>query len=131
MKLTRGNVYFRCPTYTKLPQVCALVTVPNKCCKEVRCGLPITTTTAIPTLSPPKFTATPPPMYNPDCHDKIDNCQAYGQTSCTGAYKPWAMRNCQRYCGLCRMYYIVDCCMHYNYNGLCCMYSHFMFDVIF
>ncbi|KAJ8302722.1 LOW QUALITY PROTEIN: hypothetical protein KUTeg_019118 [Tegillarca granosa] len=95
----------KCPTYTKLPPVCALITVPNKCCKEVRCGLPITTTTAIPTLSPPKYTATPTPFYNPDCHDKIDNCPAYGQTSCTGAYKSWAMRNCQRYCGLCRMYY--------------------------
>ncbi|XP_060608561.1 uncharacterized protein LOC132760576 [Ruditapes philippinarum] len=36
------------------------------------------------------------------CSDTVDNCQAYGQTTCTNAvYHQWAIQNCAKTCNLC------------------------------
>lgn len=43
---------------------------------------------------------TPPPV----CEDKIPNCKAYNQDTCTNPdYRLWVMDNCKKYCGLCKL----------------------------
>lgn len=44
---------------------------------------------------------TPAPTPSTVCQDKLDNCQAYGKSSCTGQFEPWARDNCRFYCGFC------------------------------
>lgn len=41
------------------------------------------------------------PTQSTACQDKLDNCQAYGKSSCTGQFEPWARDNCRFYCGFC------------------------------
>lgn len=45
-------------------------------------------------------TATPTPQ-STQCQDKLNNCQAFGKSACTGQFEPWARDNCRLYCGFC------------------------------
>ncbi|XP_060081054.1 uncharacterized protein LOC132560404 [Ylistrum balloti] len=47
---------------------------------------------------PPPTTPTTQPS---SCHDKLDNCQAFGKSSCTGIFENWARTNCQYFCDYC------------------------------
>lgn len=38
---------------------------------------------------------------NGPCTDKLPNCAAYDQSSCSGAFEPWALDNCRKTCNLC------------------------------
>ena len=92
-----GNKFnhFRCPTFTNLPAVCRMVTLPGQCCKEPRCD-----TSSSSTMATPHAHNTPAPTAG-GCYDAIDNCNAYGQSSCQDPYVQWAQTNCNAYCGFC------------------------------
>lgn len=36
------------------------------------------------------------------CKDKLDNCPAFGKTSCVAPYEEWARDYCPLYCGFCQ-----------------------------
>lgn len=35
------------------------------------------------------------------CKDALSDCAAYGKTSCSGVYEPWARENCKLFCNYC------------------------------
>lgn len=47
----------------------------------------------MPTLAPGGF--------DPNCADQIENCAAFGSTSCSGQYEQWARDNCALTCAYC------------------------------
>ena len=108
---------FRCPTYTQIPPLCSLQTVPGDCCKKVVCQ-PHTATL------PPGYSQVTPPAVTPstapsgNCTDRISNCQQYGQSICSNtAYQSWAKRNCQAFCRIgCRKYSRIFILPLFDYN---------------
>lgn len=47
------------------------------------------------------FFSAPAVTVQPVCADRINNCDMYGKSVCTGTYQPWATDNCAKYCDLC------------------------------
>lgn len=87
----------RCPTYTKLPDLCTVVDIPGYCCGRLECQTP--TTPDPNAVTPSKLIPTPDP--NPGCTDQLDNCADYGRSVCSPPYDGWARRNCPHYCSMC------------------------------
>lgn len=48
-------------------------------------------------------TTTVDPFTDPTCIDKLDNCGDFGDDACTGIFYTWALDNCARHCGLCKL----------------------------
>lgn len=94
-------LFHRCPTYTNIPPICRLVDQAGSCCKRIECPSTSVTLPPGPTQAPPN---TPPPTFDPLCHDAIDNCNAYGSDACGKTYEAWARRNCNLTCGFCSMF---------------------------
>ncbi|XP_052233684.1 uncharacterized protein LOC127846468 isoform X4 [Dreissena polymorpha] len=92
----------KCPTYTNIPPVCRFVDQPGNCCKRLTCTGPSVTGTIPPgtTILPPSTT----PNKDPNCYDRINNCNAYGHVACQN-YPDWARRNCEMYCSICTPMY--------------------------
>lgn len=47
------------------------------------------------------FFLAPSVTVQPVCANRINNCDLYGKSVCTGTYRPWATDNCAKYCDLC------------------------------
>lgn len=44
---------------------------------------------------------------DPKCVDKLDNCDDFGDDACTGIFHSWALDNCPRHCGLCKLLFVL------------------------
>ncbi|XP_053374018.1 collagen alpha-1(XII) chain-like [Mercenaria mercenaria] len=66
------------------------------------CGVDATSTT---TASPPTNQSTATTTFAvpslSSCYDKERNCESYGGHDMCTSYRPWAMANCEQYCGFC------------------------------
>ena len=92
-----STFFHRCPVYTALPPMCKMVAPPSgQCCGQVSCQV-VTTIPTTPTTQSPH-------LHPGLCLDKLDNCQAYGKSSCVAPYVGWAKSNCPAFCGFCSKY---------------------------
>ncbi|XP_045194340.2 uncharacterized protein LOC123549964 isoform X2 [Mercenaria mercenaria] len=108
----------RCPEFFNVPIGCIWVVDPNdpSCCKVPQCTpTPLAgatpTPSAIPTIparisigQPIAATTQTALTQSPNtyqCTDKLQNCNVYGASSCTGIYEPWAREKCRKTCNLC------------------------------
>ncbi|XP_041376891.1 uncharacterized protein LOC121389362 [Gigantopelta aegis] len=83
----------KCPMYTALPPMCKMVAPPSgQCCQQVSCQVSTVMPTTVRHNIPTGL-----------CMDKLDNCKAYGKSSCVPPYVAWAQSNCPAFCGFCKV----------------------------
>jgi hypothetical protein len=104
-----------CPTYTRIPPECQLVTVANQCCPNLECS----NTTDINGTSV-NGTAE-------DCMDTIDLCDYYPDSACKEPYIPWAKAHCAQRCGFCAeqapCFDRIDYCDKFELDTVCLDYE--------
>ncbi|KAL3848614.1 hypothetical protein ACJMK2_019462 [Sinanodonta woodiana] len=85
----------QCPHYTNYPSSCALIkTSPAACCYTLNCTDMNNNTTN------GKYNHTDERLIR-NCTNKIDTCDYYLKSACSGVYLPWAKANCELRCNLC------------------------------